>query len=190
MLFRSVSQSRYLTWKYLNPTLPMPYGIQKLSEYDVWDHSTNWTNVLTYQYGARVYLQNPSNDETFYRWKDVIRNTNDSYIIELGRAILDYDIVQKKILAQDHIFECVFEGYNCLCIVHSGPSLNDLYELYPNYKNYDILIQIKYFNNRIWSVSLRSINSDNVVDVSAIAAKYVYRRQSIVTGKQIGRAHV
>ena len=172
-----------LTWEYLYPNKMMPYVIQLLGRYDVWDHSN--PDVVPFQYGLLEYepdllfknlnLKICHNDQVLYRWRDLFssiskmnfKKLNVLDIIKNGNHILNYQKSQFKKMYPTAYVIINFHNYNAL-VINTSNFNSMMLENHPDLEFVDILIG--YYIKDDWiNVSLRS---NGPIDCSEIAKKY------------------
>jgi len=151
-----------LVWEFLYPQRPVPYGIQMLAEYDVWNHKNPET--LPFQYGMRIENTWPDS----YMWSTLFSYNNTNFInkkIAEGSAILKYVDQSNKLYAKGGYFLTEFEGYKCM-VINKALANSQLFDSVKN-ENEDIKIAFSW-RKGTWNFSLYS----KTVDVSKIAMKY------------------
>lgn len=161
-----------LTWKYLFPHKEVPYIVQLLSAYDVWDHERfDWDKlILPIQYGVRLDCENDVNkfnpnifkyfnDEPYYNFFQMIYNS--------GKNVLKYQISENTRYAKLHAFEDNIKGYRAICINGIGSSM--MFDTVFDSDKHDIMVLFSYMRDH-WTFTIYSEN-DNV-DCSLIAKHF------------------
>jgi len=167
----------FLTWNFMyRDKQPMPFAVQLLAEYDVWNHSN--PNTLPFQYGMRLYNTWPENQNF---WRRIFENERDIFnnedsimdkIIKEGRIVLKYISQYEKRYAKGTYFKTVinktlYDNYKCIAINKALTSSL----LFNSVKTDDIDIMIAFYWSGIKNKWLVSLYSEKV-DVSAIAEKF------------------
>lgn len=104
-----------LVWRFINEPLSMPYSVQLLAEYDVWNHSD--VNTLPFQYGMREL---DDSSVTSPIWTELFKISMCEFAIhnicETGKIIIRYESKQNKIYAKSMSFEFLLEDLRVLAI--------------------------------------------------------------------------
>jgi uncharacterized protein len=151
-----------LTWNYFS-CFPPPEAVYLLGRYDVWDHRN--PKVLPFQYGMNSIVTTPDSKiwNSLFQ-NDAISSKKVKEIIEKGKNILDYVIIQNEKLCKSSAFELEFEGYRWVAINMpngSSTTFDSIKDEYDNMMSYS-------FDGDKWKFSLRS----TAIDVSKIAEKF------------------
>lgn len=104
-----------LVWKWFNAVKPMPFAVQLLAEYDVWDHSHPMT--LPFQYGLRSY-EDSNCESNIWGW---FLNVDTSFeFVEktctVGDTIIKYETQQNEMYAKGMAFEATLQGVRAIVI--------------------------------------------------------------------------
>lgn len=103
-----------LCWDYFNPNIESSIGLKYISKYDTWQHN-NDPNILNFQYGARAYIESPSDIDQI---RNVLNGDQITFIdyLSKGSSIRHYMKSFFKRYAEDSVFEINFEGYKALAL--------------------------------------------------------------------------
>lgn len=157
-----------LVWEYIYPNEKVPYAIQLLAEYDVWNHTN--PDTLPFQYGFGLYGDVRLDDSNF--WKDVVDEYDSQskviHTIGIGKQILNYLRLQNKQIAKTLCFDLDFEGLHFLA-ANYGPCNAQVFDSLWDEDNYDGILVFS-FRKDHWRVSLYTVKEN--VDLSTIAKKY------------------
>ena len=104
-----------LTWDYFLPELKVPWSVQMLGWYDVWDFDETdpEDHTLEFQYGMRQedwWPDDPKWEELFLDGPAVQQR------VETGKTILSYVNQQNEIYAKAFSFETDFDGMSCVAL--------------------------------------------------------------------------
>jgi len=151
-----------LTWRHLHPDRPMPYGVQLLAEYDVWNHRDK--NCLPFQYGMRA-AQNTLPGAPL--WDLVFAGEIDDIILR-GDAVLAYERKQSEMYAKAFAFETTLHGLRCVAMNRMLTN-SKAFDSVVDPQRHDAMLTFGFLKG-VWKCSLYSVRED--VDVSAVALKY------------------
>ena len=151
-----------LAWNYLFTGTDVPYAVELISDWDVWQFKHDATKP--FQYALRVEDTSPESPI----WDRLLSDDSDKLIhsmLSKGLAIMEYS-KQEAIIQCQAAFETELEGLKCIAInkLFSG---SNLFDSVWDPEKYDAMISFGWYLGR-WKVSLRS----EAVDVSKIAVKY------------------
>jgi len=150
-----------LVWELLYGDRKVPYGIQLLAEYDVWNHLNR--DTLPFQWGLRTYDTNPENQ---ILWDRLIDNRGFvSRVVNEGKTILKYVNQYNEKYAKAASFETELDGLRCIAI-NKGMANSQLFDSVWDATKYDAMLSFCWYKDK-WTVSLYSDRED--VDVSDIA---------------------
>ena len=167
----------YLTYNFINemidksdPFCPdkyeyVPYAIELLAKYDVWDLDD--PNALTLQYALRCIddIFDPTNEI----WKKIVFNEIDIYrLIDKGRIAQQYDKVSNAKYCDTVAFDSELDGYKLLCVNKALGSSIIFESIWDNTK-YDIMCCF-YRVKGTWNASFYTDKEG--VDVGELAKKY------------------
>jgi len=150
-----------LTWNYFFPDKFVPEAVRFLGRYDVWDHSDPRT--LPFQYGARMKLKNPSNQQSVGEWPALLAATElggefVEEILEVGEICMKYQQEQDALYTQS-AFEAKFNGgLRALCLNKMYCSSQVFASRWDNTK-YDVMIAFGFRGDK-WTVSLYTDRPD------------------------------
>lgn len=155
-----------LVWNYLHPDEEIPYPIQILAEYDVWNHSDS--NTLPFQFGIRMYHTVP-NEQGMDFWIGLLGEEENPEIAEQilvqGKTILNY-VAQDN---QKYISACAFDteidGLRCIA-VNKMLTNSQVFDSVWDPDKYDAMLTFGWRKGQ-WTVSLYTDKSN--IDVSVIA---------------------
>lgn len=161
-----------LTWKTLFPNIPVPFAVQLLSAYDVWDKSRfDWHDLtLPFQYGMRLDCGinvEKFNPNIFKINFELLGSYNNLFqvIYNSGMNILQYQIRENELHAKIQWFEEKILGLNAICIndnTHSSFVFDTIYDE----NKHDIMILFYYTKNK-WTFSVYT--TKDYIDCSIIA---------------------
>lgn len=151
-----------LTWEYYFPDNKVPYSVQLLGEYDVW----NLTNIHTmpFQYGMKIQDTNPGSSI----WNNIFEMTSLDTIINEGYIILKYIENTYKDLAEKYAYEKEIDGLKFL-VANNPHRTSQYFDAIWDIRKYDGVISY-FWTGDYWNVSLYT--SKESIDVSKIAEKY------------------
>jgi oligoribonuclease NrnB/cAMP/cGMP phosphodiesterase (DHH superfamily) len=149
-----------LTWEFLYPEESVPYAVQLLAEYDVWNHEDPKT--LPFQYGMRLCDTDPVN-QTF--WEFSFSNVFVVDRIEKGRTVLKYIEQDNAKYVKAAAFECIAFGLKAI-VVNRMLTNSQLFDSVWDNEKYDIMVTFGWMKDS-WVVSLYTDKPG--VDVSQIA---------------------
>lgn len=153
-----------LVWKYCFPGKWVPYGVELLHLYDIWDHSD--PDVLYYQLGLRNRDNDPTNAVV---WSRVLRDCKyDGWTLNVlgeGRILLRYDRATKAAIATKCWFPLEFAGHVWQACNYAVQG-SDLLDSVRDKSKYQGVLTFGWRRDK-WVVSLYS--DDPSVDCGAIA---------------------
>jgi len=162
-----------LTWNYCFPKLSPPFAVERIAEYDVWDHSN--PDTLPFQYGARLYETDPSTPAGLQFWNDLfsrpsVRTPVATYeeVIEKGATCLAY---QARLNAKicKNAFETQLDGLRAIAV--NAPGCNSkTFEGIWNPERYDVILCFHLKKPGKWIVNMFT-DKENL-DLSIIAKKH------------------
>lgn len=141
-----------LVWEYLVET-PLPYAVELLSDYDIWDHTN--PDTLPFQYGLRLRDTTPGNE----LWRHLLTGNYEimvSDVIKTGKVVLEYEKSENTYYAKAAAFEAEWDGLRCIMIskLFGG---SDLFESVFDPERHDMMVSFGWLNGS-WKVGLRSEN--------------------------------
>ena len=165
-----------LAWKYFFPETRVPWVVNMLARYDVWQ----WrgvTNCLAFQYGMKNQKLNPKDPHNRQVWESLFMVEPDENgqlpmwierIIETGDAIITYQMeMNKRIMGGAFVTE--FAGKRFLCV--NASCINSLaFEGYYNPTKHDAVCTFSLRSDKKWRFTLYS--PDDSIDLSVIAMDY------------------
>ena len=142
-----------LVWEYFKTKNKIPYCVELLAEYDVWNHSNPHT--LSFQYGLRTFKDTHPIDENMYLWKKVFKSTYEFIddTCDIGNIILDYEKQINKKVCEIQAFETYLQDYFAIAI-NRGISSSKMFDSVWNNEKYDLMISFYISNKNEWFVSL------------------------------------
>lgn len=149
-----------LVWRHLNHSR-LPYGVQLLAEYDVWNHEDG--NCLPFQYGMRLESSLPHEPV----WSRVFGNDLGDIILR-GETVLAYERRQSEAYAKACAFETELQGLRCLAMNRMLTN-SKAFDAMVDPARHDALLSFGFRKGR-WTCSLYSARED--VDVSAVALRF------------------
>jgi len=152
-----------LTWMYFYPQYLIPTIVLWLGLYDTFRHvgKSNETDILHFQYGARVFFNTPERCLNYLDSDDII-----DPLVSDGKVILLY-LKMQAIRALDRAFVLSIDKYNFVGM--NAPGLNpSILTKSENFDNVFAGYAIISFTGTRWNVSLYS----DTIDVSIIATKF------------------
>lgn len=155
-----------LTWNYLFSKSRIPYCVQLLSNYDVWNFEDR--NTGPFNYGLRGYKD--SYDPKSELWTELLSRRNTSHfvkILETGRYITTYKELDEARYAKGMSYTTTFEGYTVLAI--NAPYKNSKVADSVVSKNHDFIVLFGIREDE-WKYSLFE-NGKNI-NLGDIASKY------------------
>ncbi len=151
-----------LIWEYLSPYGDIPYAIELLAQYDVWNHSNPET--LPFQYGMR--LKDTWPDKAIGLWRSLFKNESAvKPIIEQGKTVIEYVTQDNAKYCASCAFDTELDGLKCVAI-NKMLTNSQVFDSVWDIKKYDAMLTFGYRKGR-WTVSLYT--SKPGVDVSVIA---------------------
>jgi oligoribonuclease NrnB/cAMP/cGMP phosphodiesterase (DHH superfamily) len=151
-----------LVWEYLSPNGDVPYAVELLAQYDVWNHSNPET--LPFQYGMRLEKTWPV--ENMPLWYNLFRNESAvQKIVEQGSIVLRYVSQDNEKYCNSCAFETELDGLRCIA-VNKMLTNSQVFDSVWNPSKYDAMLTFGY-RKGIWTVSLYTDKPG--VDVSIIA---------------------
>ncbi len=153
-----------LVWEYLYNT-ELPYGVELLAEYDVWNHTN--PDTLPFQYGLR--LEDDTNSESI-TWLYILKE-NKTFVhntINYGKIVMNYDDNNNKIFCESYSFETEINGMKAIAI-NKGICSSRVFESVWDNEKYDCMLTFCRGNN-IWNCSIYTDKEG--IDVSETAIKY------------------
>lgn len=154
-----------LVWRYLFPDKEIPYSVQLLAEYDVWNHTN--PNTLPFQYGIRVEDTLPDSAiwlDLFSMYSDAVTET----ILKNGSTILRYQTQSNEMYAAGASFETELNGFKCLA-QNKMYSDSQAFDSVFNADKHEIMLMFGWRHGQ-WACSLYSL--EDGPDVSAIAVEF------------------
>jgi len=151
-----------LVWEYLFPGHLLPYGVQLLAEYDVWNHKD--ANTLPFQYGIRIKDCTPSSE--LWRYLFLTNNKFIMDVVATGENILKYEDQSNAMYAKGVAFETTLDDLKCIAI-NKMYNNSKLFDSVWDEDKYDAMLSFGRGKDE-WRVSLYSTR----VDVSKTAVKY------------------
>ena len=155
-----------LTWLHLFPDDAVPYAVQLLGEYDVWDHHD--PDCLPFQYGMGAEDGSPDSGI----WSALLstdHKTSECAVEEVastGRIILDYQAKQNAGHAKTLCFDSELDGLKLLA-ANAGPINSKFFDSRWDADKYDAMCLFQWRpKGNSWTVSLYSDRDD--VDVSEV----------------------
>lgn len=167
-LRESTAAGCLLTWMFLLKEEKIPFAVQLVSDYDIWNHY----NPIVMEFYNGISSMDTTPDS--WIWKVLLEGSKPKnkmflhQILQNGKVIEDYLIAQREDFLKKNMFTGTFNGKKALF-------LNDMFfktkafDSFTEKDKYDIIVLFLY-NGKEWDVSLRSLN-DNA-DVEVIAKKY------------------
>jgi len=154
-----------LTWQYLC-NKPIPYSVNLLGMYDIWDFSDE--DTLPFQYGIRTISD--TRPEFCNEWKNILDGdlSDLEYYLMKGRIILDYETKQNSIYAKGMFFEKDFHGYRAI-IINKPYSNSKVFDSVYDPEKHDIMITFG-VKDKEFKYTLYSDKPE--IDVSEIAKVY------------------
>lgn len=152
-----------LVWDYLFPIEPIPYFIQLLAKWDVWDHTDR--NCKPFQYGMRLETRDPEDgvwEALFYDH----HKTNFLRILDQGQIVVKYEQQSNTMKVKAAAFETELEGLKCIAC-NQMMTNSTLFDSIWDEDKYDAMIAFGWRNGR-WVVSLYATK----VDVGIIAVSF------------------
>ncbi len=161
-----------IVWEYFYPELECPVEVRLLGQYDSWrdtivkqlDGDIDWSTVLSYQFGIRLFELDPSWMRTHLF--DYCHESAESTTAN-GKIILQYQDNQNTD-AMRYSFTMIINGHRCLC-VNTGHRNSNIFKSIWDESKYDIMLAFS-FTGKKWSYSVYSTKAD--VDCSAFAKSY------------------
>jgi hypothetical protein len=149
---RSGTAACILTWNYLFPNANLPYTVEMLGRYDVWDLSED---VLSFQFGIGVEKLDLADDED--NWKALFRNAPSitQRIIANGKVIQEYATKQNADYCTATCFDADFEGLH-VCVANRARTSSQLFDSLWNPKVYDAMMTFYHTDPDHIKVSLYS----------------------------------
>lgn len=169
-----------LTWEYFSRILNMgtvvPYAIQLLAQYDVWDHSNPHT--LPFQYGIRLRETRP--EMAMDLWDNLFTGGVDACedIIAAGEIVLKYEAQTNAKFCSVYAFKTLMpeckDGvkiWRAVC-VNKGFTNSKVFDSVWDPEKYDLMITFCRLplTKKQWTVSLYSDKPE--VDCGAIAKSF------------------
>lgn len=152
-----------LVWEYLYPETSIPYSVQLLADYDVWNHEN--PDVLPFQYGLRLEDNEPDSEFWDKIFTPDVRLVNK--IIKAGHTVLRYEAQSNEIFVKAAAFPLEFEGLKFIAANRTIAN-SKLFDSIWDPDVYDAMMLFGWRKGR-WIFSLYS---EHDVDVSEIAIKY------------------
>jgi oligoribonuclease NrnB/cAMP/cGMP phosphodiesterase (DHH superfamily) len=152
------------TWKYLYPDKDVPYAIQLIADYDIYNNSDkdHWNNeVLPFQYAMRTICN--TIDE--FPINIIYGSSLIGKLIEKGTIILEYQRSTNEYISTRNAFESKFKGLNALCLNNLGGGSMTVDSVYDETKH-DIIVLFG-FNGKKWHVFISTTKEH--IDCSVIA---------------------
>lgn len=142
-----------LVWRYLFRNKDLPYAVQLLAQYDVWNHTN--PDTLPFQYGLRLRDTTPGNE----LWRHLLIGNYEimvSDVIKTGKVVLEYEKSENAYYAKASAFEVDWDGHKCIVIskLFGG---SDLFESVFDPERHDMMVSFGWLNGS-WKVGLRSEN--------------------------------
>ena len=153
-----------LVWKWCYDT-PVPYAVQLLAEYDVWNHTN--PDTLPFQYGMRIEETHPG----AWRWEMLLSGNSDvviASIIEQGHTIQKYQNQSNEMYAAGAAFRTKLHGFNCVVqnkMYSNSQAFDSVFD-----KDRDEIMVLFGWRHGVWTCSMYSL--EDGPDVSVIAVEY------------------
>ncbi len=155
-----------LTWQYIFPEKPIPFGIHLLGRYDVWDHVNEL--VLPFQHGTFNQNTKPDNDEFWHR----LFNEDKAFIEQVaadGRVIMQYQNNVNRRYLSSHLFNAHLDDYKAI-VVNLGRCSSLVFSDIWDPNEHDLMISFAINKEQKIAVSIYSDKPE--IDVSKIAQKF------------------
>lgn len=151
-----------LVWEYLSPNDAVPYAIELLAQYDVWNHSNPET--LPFQYGMRLEKTWPADNMPL--WSDLFRTEAAvKKIVEQGSIVMRYVSQDNEKYCNSCAFETELDGLRCIA-VNKMLTNSQVFDSVWNPEQFDAMLTFGYRKGR-WTVSIYTDKPG--VDVSVVA---------------------
>jgi len=157
-----------LTWDYCFRGEKVPEAVRLLGRYDVMDKSSNWGDIVNFQYGLRSLTLTLD----YSLWGILLAKPSDTqrHLIETiksnGIIVANYNELSSAQTCKQIAYEAIFDKYSCIVVNMFRFNREQFASVY-NPAKHDIMINY-FFNGKEFIVSLYS----DKVDVAKLAAQY------------------
>ena len=139
-----------LTWQYIYPHSPVPWAVEKLGLYDVWQHSDHAVKVFQ----SGMWLENTAPDSDV--WPIVFANDMAwvANVLARGNTVLQHQQQRNSVYGATCAFETTFQGLAALAI-NSGLANSLLFDDQWDDNRHQIMVAFVWAKSQ-WKISLYS----------------------------------